>query len=65
MKSLLTKEHEFELCEPRAAGATTLLHALGHSWALILLPVFALSWWMMRVSLSRDVRVCGGSQCTR
>lgn len=29
----LTQQHELELREPSAAGAATLLHALGHGWA--------------------------------
>jgi hypothetical protein len=42
-RSLLTQKHQLELCEPRAAGATTLLHTLGHGRAWRRMSVFALS----------------------
>lgn len=42
MRLLLTQKHKLELCEPRAAGATTLLHTLGHGWAWWRMSAFAL-----------------------
>jgi hypothetical protein len=59
MRSLLTQKHKLELCESRAAGATTLLHTLGHDRAWRRMSVFALSGWRMRVLLSGRVCVSG------
>jgi hypothetical protein len=39
----LTQQYELELREPSAAGAATLLHALGHDWACRVIWVFAMS----------------------
>jgi hypothetical protein len=39
----LTQKYELELREPSAAGAATLLHALGHDRAWCVIWVFAMS----------------------
>jgi len=61
-RSQLTQKHELELCEPRAAGATTLLHALGHDRAWRRMSVFALDGRELRVLRSGEVRAWYGSR---
>lgn len=53
----LTQQYELELRESSAAGAATLLHALGHDWAWREMKVFAMSRGNAPIMVERKLQV--------